>query len=87
MAELKKQNMMKKVALLEGRAISIERNLSFHPIISLLKHRARITENDNETAALGKLEKAVGSVCHQETEEILPLSLFEFTDTPLKPVH
>lgn len=35
-AELKKRDVMKRVTLLEGRAISIGKNLSFHPIIDLL---------------------------------------------------
>ena len=33
LAELRRREVMKKVNLLEGRAISIGRNLSFHPII------------------------------------------------------
>ena len=34
---------MKQVILLEGQAISMGRNLSFHPIIDLLKHWAGIS--------------------------------------------
>ena len=50
---------MKKVNLLEGRAISIGRNLSFHPIIDLFKQWARIKEDDGERTAFDKLETAV----------------------------
>ena len=58
-AELKKSHIMKRVTLLEGRAISIGKNLSFHPIIDLLKQWAGIAEDDSEAAAFDKLEKAI----------------------------
>jgi class 3 adenylate cyclase len=72
MAELKKKDVMKDVAVFEGKAISIGRNLSFHPIISLLKNWSQIKENDSEAAALAKLEAALRSVCPEEFNEILP---------------
>ena len=37
MAELKKREVVKRVMLLEGRAISMGKNLSFYPIIDLLE--------------------------------------------------
>lgn len=52
-AELKKRDVMKRVTILEGRAISIGKNLSFHPIIDLLKQWAGIAEDDSEQAAFG----------------------------------
>jgi class 3 adenylate cyclase/tetratricopeptide (TPR) repeat protein len=72
MAELKKKDVIKRVSLLEGRAISIGRNLGFYPIIDLLKQWAGIAEDDNETRAFQKLENAVRAVHPEETEEILP---------------
>jgi class 3 adenylate cyclase/tetratricopeptide (TPR) repeat protein len=71
-AELKKSHIMKRVTLLEGRAISIGKNLSFHPIIDLLKQWAGIAEGDSESAAFDKLEKAIRAVHPEETNEILP---------------
>jgi tetratricopeptide (TPR) repeat protein len=71
-AELKNQNVIKKVVLLEGRAISIGRNLSFHPIIDLLKHWALIREDDSEAAAINKLENAIRQVYQEEMHEVLP---------------
>ena len=71
-AELKKREIMKRVTLLEGRAISIGKNLSFHPIIDLLKQWAGISEGDSEVAAFDKLEKAIRAIHPEETEEILP---------------
>ena len=71
-AELKDRDVIKKVVLLEGRAIDTGRNLSFYPIISLLKYWARIKEGDGEAAAFGKLENALRNVCPDDIMEILP---------------
>jgi len=71
-AELKERDVIKRVTLLEGRAISIGKNLSFHPIIDLLKQWAGIAEDDSGTAAFDKLEKAIRAVHPEETNEILP---------------
>ena len=71
-AELRNSSVMKRITLLEGRAISIGRNLSFHPIINLLKHWAQIKEKDTSVSALSKLETAIRSVCPDDTNEIFP---------------
>jgi len=71
-AELKKCRLMKRVTLLEGRAMSIGKNLSFHPITDLLKQWAGIADADSQAAAFDKLEKAIKQVHPQETNEILP---------------
>ena len=71
-AELKGREVMKRITYLEGRAVSIGRNLPFHPIIDLLKHWARIGEADGETIAFEKLEAAVKNVCQEEVKEVLP---------------
>ena len=71
-AELKKCDVMKRVTLLEGRAISIGRNLSFHPIIDILKQWAQIREDDGELTALGKLETAVRNLSPDQVVEMLP---------------
>jgi class 3 adenylate cyclase len=71
-AELRKREVMKKVTLLEGRAISIGRNLSFHPIIDLLKQWAGVAEDDSENKAFDKLERAIRAIHPDETNEILP---------------
>ncbi|MCK4782509.1 MAG: AAA family ATPase, partial [Desulfobacteraceae bacterium] len=72
MAELKNQDFMKRVTILEGRAISIGRNLSFHPIIELLKQWARIRMDDGEAAAFDKLKSAVKNLYPDEIGEVLP---------------
>ena len=71
-AELRNSSVMKRITLLEGRAISIGRNLSFHPIINLLKHWAQINDKDTSLSALGKLETAIRSICPEDSNEIFP---------------
>jgi class 3 adenylate cyclase len=71
-SELRNSPTIKKVTLLEGRAISIGRNLSFHPIIDLFKHWARISEDDTEVSSLAKLEAAIRSVSQRDADEIIP---------------
>ncbi|MHB8203509.1 MAG: ATP-binding protein, partial [Desulfomonilaceae bacterium] len=71
-AELKKIDVMKKVKTVEGRAISIGKSLSFHPIIDLFKHWAAIAEDDSEATSAGKLERSIRAVSPSEADEILP---------------
>ena len=71
-AELKRREVMQRVTLLEGQAISIGRNLSFHPIIDMLKQWAGIAENDSGARALDKLDRAIRDVHPEEADEILP---------------
>jgi tetratricopeptide (TPR) repeat protein len=71
-AELKKHEIIKKVALFEGRAISIGRNLSFHPVIDFFKQWAQIREDDSEPRAFNKLEATIRSLTPDMYEEILP---------------
>ncbi len=71
-AELKKREVMKRVNVLEGRAVSIGKNLSFHPIIDLLEQWAGITEGEPQATAFDKLEKAVREVHPEEQDEIVP---------------
>ncbi len=74
MAELKSDPVMKQVTLLEGRAVSMGRNLPFHPVIDLLKNWAGITEDDGDTEQLSKLERAVRAVHPDEAGEIVPFA-------------
>jgi len=71
-AELKNREVMKRVTLLEGRAISMGANLGYHLIIDLLKNWARITEDDSEIAAFTKLESSIRSIYPEALGEILP---------------
>jgi tetratricopeptide (TPR) repeat protein len=71
-AELKNHDVMKQVTMLEGSAISIGKNLSFHPIIDLIKQWAKIKTKDSDTDAFKKLELAVQSVDFENSNEIIP---------------
>jgi len=71
-AELKNHDVMEKVTLLEGKAISIGKNLSFYPIIDLLKHWAGIKEEDGQVTAFEKLEASIKALKTGQTDEILP---------------
>ena len=71
-AELKNRDVVKRVTVLEGRAISIGRNLSFHPILSLLKYWARIKDGDSSSTAISKLETSIRGVCQEDSDEIFP---------------
>jgi len=70
--ELKGRETMKRVTLLEGRAISIGRKLSFHPIIDLLKQWMRIREDDDPGAAFYKLQQAARNLAPEEASELVP---------------
>jgi len=71
LADLRHREVMKKVTLLKGGAISIGRNLSFHPLIDLLKQWAGISEEDAEAAAFDKLELTIRALHPEEADEIL----------------
>jgi class 3 adenylate cyclase len=71
-AELRRREVMKKVMFLEGRAISIGRQLSFHPIINLLRQWAGIAEGDPESTGFDKLERAIRVIHPDQAHEILP---------------
>jgi len=71
-AELKKREVAEKVFLLEGRAISMGRNLSYYPIIDFLKQWAGIRADDRDATALAKLEAAVVSLFPEEVGEVVP---------------
>ncbi|MCP4371749.1 MAG: AAA family ATPase, partial [Deltaproteobacteria bacterium] len=70
--ELKKQAVIRKVALLEGRAVAFGKNLSFHPIIHVFKNWAKINEHDRPVESIRKLNNSIWGVCLHETSEIFP---------------
>jgi class 3 adenylate cyclase len=72
LAELRQRDVIKRVSFLEGRSISIGKNLSFHPVIDLFKQWARIKEDDAQVEASNRLEKAIRRVCGDETDEVFP---------------
>jgi tetratricopeptide (TPR) repeat protein/type II secretory pathway predicted ATPase ExeA len=71
-AELKNREIIKKVALREGRAISMGKGLSFYPVVDIYKNWAKIKEGDSDATAINKLETSIRSVTPQDLNEILP---------------
>ena len=72
MAEIRQKELMKKIAFLEGRAISNGKNLSFHPIIQIIKSWASIREEDSPTESINKLQTAIQRVYAEAYDEIFP---------------
>jgi class 3 adenylate cyclase/tetratricopeptide (TPR) repeat protein len=70
--ELRMKELMGRVALLEGSAQSIGKNLSFHPFIEMLNTWAGIREEDGEGETRRKLEAAIREAAQEEGEEIFP---------------
>ena len=71
-AELKPHMVEHGLAVIWGRALSIGRNLSFHPVIRVLNRWAQIDEGDTETVAFEKLARAVTAISPENAEEIIP---------------
>ena len=71
-AELKHRETLKGVMVLEGRALSMGRNLRFYPIVEALKIWANIEEDDSEFDAANKLESAIKNIHPRQAEEIFP---------------
>ncbi len=71
-AELKQRESIRRVTILEGQAISMGRNLSFHPIVDLLKQWAAIGSEDPQSTAFHKLETAVNGLFKDKAAEVLP---------------
>jgi len=72
LAELRQRDVISRVSFLEGRSISIGKNLSFYPVIDLYKQWARIKEDDTQTEASNKLETSIRRVCEDEADEVFP---------------
>ncbi|MCP4691660.1 MAG: AAA family ATPase [Desulfobacterales bacterium] len=73
-AELKREEMMRQVTVLQGKVISIGRNLSFYPIIDMLKNWAGIHEHDGMAPSREKLKAAIRRVCGEHAEEVFPFA-------------
>lgn len=71
-AELKVRVATKRVIIIEGRAVSIGRNLSFHPIIDLLRQWTGIREDDDPGVTFHKLQLAIRSLAPEEADEAIP---------------
>ncbi len=70
--EFKNKEIFKRVVTWEGKAESTGKNVSFHPVIDIVKKWARINDNDNESQAFSKLEITLLNLFGEEADEIIP---------------
>ncbi len=70
--EFKKDEAFAHVSLYEGKSVSFGKNLSFHPIIEILKTWAGIEESDRGEQILRKLETAVSRVEPAGIRDVVP---------------
>jgi len=70
--EIRQKELVKKVAFLEGRAVSNGKNLSFHPITQIIKSWAGIRDEDSTTVSVTKLQKGIQRVYAEAFDEIFP---------------
>jgi class 3 adenylate cyclase/tetratricopeptide (TPR) repeat protein len=71
-AELKQRESLRRVTVLEGRAVSMGRNLSFHPISDFLKHWAGIRVDDDAIEAFSKQKAALQRLFPDKSGDVLP---------------
>ena len=72
LAEFEQKEDVSKVHFLQGRGLSIGQNLSFHPLIDLLKGWADIGEDEHDSVAREKLERSIHQTTPDEVDEIFP---------------
>ena len=72
MAEIKSKEITSNVAFFEGRALSEGKNLSFHPIIQIIKSWAGITDEDNPATSFQKLSQNIIRIYPEQATEIIP---------------
>ena len=71
-AELSRTDEMNQTLFLMGRALSIGKNLSFHPLIDILKSWARIKDDDSPSVLAEKLERTIADLDPEGAAEIFP---------------
>jgi serine/threonine protein kinase/tetratricopeptide (TPR) repeat protein len=72
LAELTAKEEMSRVTLLKGRGLAAGKNLSFHPLLDLLKGWAQIKDEDTPQSSSRKLEEAIRDVHPEGAVEIFP---------------
>ena len=71
-AELLEKESIKKVQCLRGRALSFGKNLSYYPIIDILKSWGNIQEEDSENESAAKIEETIRQICPYDVDDIFP---------------
>ncbi|MFH1469119.1 MAG: adenylate/guanylate cyclase domain-containing protein [Pseudomonadota bacterium] len=75
LAELQQLPICAEVTVLEGRGLSMGRNLSFHPFVDLFRNWARLTDQDRDDLAVRKLSRLLGGIDPDSRAEVLPFIL------------
>ncbi len=70
--ELLDKEAIKKLTCLRGRALSFGENLSYYPIIDILKSWANIKEEDSEVESAAKIEETIRQIYPEGVEEVFP---------------
>lgn len=70
--EFLKNDLLGQTILLQGKAVSTAKNVSFYPLIEILKNWAHINETDDENLAFSKLENSIRRLFNEEADEIIP---------------
>jgi len=70
--EFLKNDLLHETILLEGKAVSTAKGVSFYPLIEILKKWAHINETDDEKGAFSKLENSIRKLFDEEADEIIP---------------
>jgi class 3 adenylate cyclase len=69
--ELKNKSILKNCKIIEGRAVSIGKNLRYHLIIDLLRHLFGISEKETKSVSLCSIEKVIKPLLAEEAEEAM----------------
>ncbi len=72
LTEIRQNDMLERVAVFEGRALSNGQNLSFHPIIQIIKSWAGIKEEDSPDVETVKIQRGIRRVNPEAYDEIFP---------------
>lgn len=70
--ELRSTDEVEKVTFLQSRALSIGSNLSFHPLIEILKNWAGFKEEDSSADSVRRIEAKIKEVRPDDAAEIFP---------------
>jgi len=69
--ELKNRPLLKNFQIIEGRAVSIGKNLRYHLFIDLLRHLFGITEKETEALSLHSINQVIRPLLDQDAEEAI----------------
>ncbi len=72
LAEMTTLESLKSTTSLKGRSLSYGENLSYHPVIDILKQWIQLAESDTEEVAQQKLEKAILAIDPENIDDIFP---------------